>query len=57
MPKHIIESQNDQGLVILIVEHSNSYHVSLHLTLPRAEKTGRAAKYFYRLLLASINER
>ncbi len=57
IPEHIIESQNDPDLVILKVEHSNSYHVPLHLALPKADKTGSAAKCLYGLLLALVNER
>jgi DNA-binding transcriptional LysR family regulator len=57
IPKHIIESQGDQDLVILNVEHSNCYQVPLHIALPKAEKTGSAAKFLYHLLLTSVNER
>lgn len=57
MPKHLIESQNDQDLVILKVEQSNCYQVPLHIALPKAEKTGSATKCLYRLLLSSVNER
>ena len=55
IPKNMIESHEGQGLVILKVEHSNCYQVPLHLTLPKAEKTGSAAKYLY-LSFIGINK-
>ena len=57
IPKHIIENNNDQEVVILNVEHSSCYHVPLHLTLPKGPKTGPAAKCLYHLLLASVSDR
>mgnify|MGYP001593322830 CR=1 FL=1 len=57
LPKHVIDNYSDEEVVILNIEHSNSYQVPLHLTLPKGEKTGPAAKSIHQLLLASINER
>ncbi|KGJ94644.1 LysR family transcriptional regulator [Colwellia psychrerythraea] len=57
IPEHIIKSQNESDLVTLNVERSNRYHVPLHLTLPKADKTGSAANCLYSLLLASVSER
>ncbi len=57
IPEHIIKNQHDPDLVVLKVEHSNRYHVPLHLALPKADKTGSAAKCLYNLLLASVSER
>ncbi|MGF1710270.1 LysR family transcriptional regulator [Vibrio kagoshimensis] len=53
LPKHIVESRGQETLTILNIEHSRSYQVPLHLTLPKGVKTGSAAKEFYSLLLSS----
>jgi len=55
IPQHIIEHHNDGDIVVLNVEHSNRYHVPLHLTLPKGAKTGPAAKCLYRILLSSVS--
>ncbi|MFA0569759.1 LysR family transcriptional regulator [Vibrio gallaecicus] len=52
LPKHIVESRGQETLTILNIEHSRSYQVPLHLTLPKGVKTGSAAKEFYSLLLS-----
>jgi len=57
LPQHMIENNSDEEMVVLNVEHSNRYHVPLHLTLPKGAKTGPAAKCLYDLLLASVNDR
>ena len=57
IPQHVIENHNDGDMVVLNVEHSNCYHVPLHLTLPKGAKSGPAAKCLYRLLLASVSDR
>lgn len=57
LPKHVIESYNDEDIVVLNVEYSNCYQVPLHLTLPKGAKTGPAAKNLYQLLLVSVNDR
>jgi DNA-binding transcriptional LysR family regulator len=57
LPKHIIESHNDDEVEVLNIEHSNCYQVPLHLTLPKSAKTGPAANCLYQLLLASVNDR
>lgn len=57
LPTHMIESRNDKDLVILDVEHSNSYQIPLHLALPKGPKTGPAAKKLYHLLLAAAVDR
>jgi len=56
LPKHIIETHQDKEIVVLHVTHSSCYEVPLHLTLPKGEKTGPAAKSMYELLLASVNK-
>lgn len=55
VPKHIIEKYQDPNIIVLDIEHANSYQVPLHLTLPKGSKTGPAAKQLYRLLLNSSN--
>ncbi len=57
LPKHIVESRGQETLTILNIEHSRSYQVPLHLTLPKGVKTGSAAKEFYSLLLSSAATR
>jgi len=57
LPKHFIENYNDEEVVILNIEYSNCYQVPLHLTLPKGEKTGPAAKILYQLLQASVKGR
>jgi DNA-binding transcriptional LysR family regulator len=57
LPQHIIEQHNDDDVVILEVEHSSSYQVPLHLSLPKGAKSGPSAKYFYQLLLQSAGDR
>lgn len=57
LPHHIVESRGTGKLSVLNVEHSHSYQVPLHLTLPKGAKTGSAAQCFYDLLLASAAKR
>lgn len=57
LPLHVIEKHNDKEMAILNIEHSTSYQVPLHLTLPKGAKTGPAAKNLYQLLLESSRTR
>lgn len=56
-PTHFIEGRSNSDMRTLNVEHSSSYQVPLHLTLPKGAKTGPAAKKLYQLLLLSKSER
>ncbi|SMY33581.1 HTH-type transcriptional regulator CynR [Photobacterium malacitanum] len=57
LPKHMVRDRKNAQVVVLEVEQAQKYQVPMHLTLPKAAKTGPAAKAFYDILLQSANYR
>ncbi len=57
LPEHLIQANQDDKLIRLRLDNSMSYQIPTHLTLPKGEDTGPAARQLYELLLASVSER
>ncbi|EAQ66723.1 putative transcriptional regulator [Marinomonas sp. MED121] len=57
LPEHLIQANQDDKLMRLRLDNSMSYQIPTHLTLPKGEDTGPAARQLYELLLASASER
>jgi molybdate transport repressor ModE-like protein len=57
LPEHLIQANQDNKLIQLKLDNSASYQIPTHITLPKGEKTGPAARQLYELLLASASER
>ena len=57
LPEHLIQANQDNKLMRLRLDNSMSYQIPTHLTLPKGEDTGPAARQLYELLLASASER
>lgn len=57
LPEHVVQSRQNDSVVVLRVENADRYQVPLHLTLPKGAKTGPAAKSFYDILLRSASSR
>ncbi|MEZ8093476.1 LysR family transcriptional regulator [Photobacterium swingsii] len=57
LPEHLVQSRQNDSVVVLKVENADQYQVPLHLTLPKGAKTGPAAKTFYDILLRSAGSR
>ncbi|MEZ8742488.1 LysR family transcriptional regulator [Photobacterium swingsii] len=57
LPEHLVQSRQNDSVVVLKVENADQYQVPLHLTLPKGAKTGPAAKTFYDILLRSASSR
>lgn len=57
LPEHVVQSRQNDSVVVLKVENAKQYQVPLHLTLPKGAKTGPAAKTFYEILLRSASSR
>ncbi|WP_136681211.1 LysR family transcriptional regulator [Neptunomonas sp. XY-337] len=56
-PEHMLARYANDAFHRLLVEGANKYQVPLHLTLPKGEKTGPAARRLYALLSESVNRR
>ena len=57
LPQHMIEMNNDNKITCLNLEYSKSYQIPTHLTLPKGDETGPAAKRLYEILLESADSR
>ncbi|MGR5154846.1 LysR family transcriptional regulator [Photobacterium swingsii] len=57
LPEHLVQSRQNDSVIVLKVENADQYQVPLHLTLPKGAKTGPAAKNFYDILLRSASSR
>lgn len=57
LPKHLIEYRQSPNIKVLNFEYANQYQVGLHLTLPKAAKSGSATLALYQILLDSAADR
>ncbi|MCF2855904.1 LysR family transcriptional regulator [Pseudoalteromonas sp. SMS1] len=57
LPKHLIQQRQSKKIKVINLEYSNQYQVGLHLTLPKAAKSGLATRALYQTLLASAASR
>jgi len=57
LPKHLIQHRQSKNIKVLELEYANQYQVGLHLTLPKAAKSGLATKALYKTLLDSATSR
>ena len=57
LPEHLIKANHDAQITQLTFENSNSYQIPTHLTLPKGDATGPAAKRLYTLLLEGAAQR
>lgn len=52
LPEHLIKRRSDPGIITLSVQEGFDYQVPLHVTLPKGEDTGPAARALFELLMA-----
>lgn len=57
LPEHMIKRFSDAGISILNVQEGFDYQVPLHITLPKGEETGPAARELFHLLLKDASLR
>jgi len=57
IPDHMLATLDTTNMVQLPLEGGSRYQVPLHLVLPKAGRTGPAAKALYELLLADAGQR
>ncbi|HBV9945917.1 TPA: LysR family transcriptional regulator [Klebsiella aerogenes] len=57
LPEHMIKRFSDAGISILNVQEGFDYQVPLHITLPKGEETGPAARELFHLLLQDASLR
>ncbi|WED27582.1 LysR family transcriptional regulator [Vibrio sp. DW001] len=57
LPQHIVDTLDANKIVTLSLENANRYQVPTHITLPKGEESGPAARALYELLLSSANRR
>lgn len=57
LPEHMIQRLSGAGINTLNVQEGFDYQVPLHITLPKGEDTGPAARELFQLLLKDASER
>lgn len=57
IPEHLINKINNPEIVSLDIQEGFDYQVPLHLTLPKGEETGPAARALFNLLMTEANKR
>lgn len=57
LPEHMIKRINNPDIITLCVHEGFDYQVPLHVTLPKGEDTGPAARALFDLLMQDASER
>lgn len=57
LPEHLIKRLNNPGIITLNVEEGFDYQVPLHVTLPKGEETGPAARALFALMMQDASMR
>lgn len=57
LPQHVIKANQGSDMIQLTLTDSNCYQIPAHITLPKGEETGPAAKRLYSLLLENAQKR
>lgn len=57
VPSHLLAQQAHSDLVALPLQYADSYQVPIHISLPKKDKTAKAALHFYKMLMEAASQR